>query len=205
MRYATVILAVYLTLGCAKDERHSIKLNNCSNIQSDISNRPAPQYLEINFIGEDTCDLDFIFSNMDLSKLETLVVLNESIELNKTYVTPKLMSIDLLSKDSVTVEFLGIPDTISILNVRGRHIDLGSSLSDKCIEQLRLEITSWKLPEFVTEIGTVYYLTISGNVCDKMELQKFRKFENLNLDNSCMKKTLNQGDSLEYGIVNDDF
>ena len=201
MKRIHLFLWLFIGAACASNRVDKIVINNKTSLESQIESGVCPQFLSIDFLGENSIQLDEVFSKLDCSCLEDLVIFDESIKIENHYVFNRLHSLHLESRDTIQFQDIILPDSLHTFAIRGKELFLGSTLNDKIIFQLRISVQKTTLPNFVDSLGAVEYLTIDGDVCDVSELSRFKLgFQNLNPMSDCLEKALSSQDSLPFNF-----
>ena len=199
MKLEFIFIFFVVITSCSKREVDHIIINNKSSLENQNIAGDCPRSLYIDFLGKNSIQLDEVFSKLDCSCLEDLVIFDESIEIENHYVFNRLHSLHLESRDTIQFQDIILPDSLHTFAIRGKELFLGSSLNDKTIFQLRISVQKTTLPNFVDSLGAVEYLAIDGDVCDISELSRFKRgFGNLNVMNDCLKAALMSQDSLPF-------
>lgn len=193
-----------MSINCSNRNVDQLFINNQSSLDDQIEDGDCPRLLMIDFLGENSIQLDEVFSRLDLSCVEDLVIFDESIKIENSYVFSRLHSLHLESRDTIQFQNIRLPDSLHTFAVRCKELFMGSALNDKIIFQLRLSIQKSRLPSFVESIGPVDYLTIDGDVCNVSELYRFKRgFLNLDAMNDCLRDALTSEDSLAFNLFSD--
>lgn len=185
------LVTAFLLVSCYNPD---VNFDNAINENVDSANQKLQGMYTFAFVGQDS--LRSFLNVADLNDIKYMYIFDDSIVIEGNWNLKNLEIFSLVSKNYIKLRGLDLPDSLRLL--RFSFIDLfdNNVLDNTHIDHLLLRIEGSKIPDFIDRIGSVERLSLSGLISDKSILYRFKDLKYIDLNNSPIKDSLTNVDSL---------